>query len=341
MIVKLLELKDLVKKIGDKYWIYIKIAVKLVVAVSMILMMNSEMGYNKSMGNVIFIAGLSLISAFSPDAVFAMIVAVISLVQIYTVSPVLAVAVLVVYLIMFFAYVRFVPKQIFVIIAIPFLYVLNIPYVIPLICGVFFAPYAVFSNVCGILIYYVFLAIEKASGLSGDAGVSNMLNFFNVIVDEVRGNKYMLFCMIIFSFVTLITYIISRQKMNRSSDIGVITGDVILLISFVLSSSLIEGSDSIVKVIIGVLVSGVIAYVATFFRFSLDYSGTKNIQFEDEEYYYYVKAVPKLSVAAPEKQVKTIHAQVPTSNTMNLKETIEKVFEESEKNVTASLEDDK
>ena len=36
------------------------------------------------------------------------------------------------------------------------------------------------------------------------------------------------------------------------------------------------------------------------------YSRTENVQFEDDEYYYYVKAVPKVVVQMPEKQVKHI-----------------------------------
>ena len=42
------------------------------------------------------------------------------------------------------------------------------------------------------------------------------------------------------------------------------------------------------------------------FFFSVDYSRTENVQFEDDEYYYYVKAVPKVGVQMPEKQVKHI-----------------------------------
>ena len=40
--------------------------------------------------------------------------------------------------------------------------------------------------------------------------------------------------------------------------------------------------------------------------FSVDYARCENLQYEDDEYYYYVKAVPKLSVATPEKTVKRI-----------------------------------
>lgn len=47
----------------------------------------------------------------------------------------------------------------------------------------------------------------------------------------------------------------------------------------------------------------------TVFRFNLDYSRTEKVQFEDDEYYYYVKAVPKMTVATPEKKVKKITTQ--------------------------------
>ena len=42
---------------------------------------------------------------------------------------------------------------------------------------------------------------------------------------------------------------------------------------------------------------------------SLDYSRVEHVQFEDDEYYYYVKAVPKASVPVEDKQVKQINAK--------------------------------
>ena len=49
--------------------------------------------------------------------------------------------------------------------------------------------------------------------------------------------------------------------------------------------------------------------VLQFFVFNVDYSRTEKVQFEDDEYYYYVKAVPKIVVARPEKKVKQINSQ--------------------------------
>ena len=46
--------------------------------------------------------------------------------------------------------------------------------------------------------------------------------------------------------------------------------------------------------------------VLTFFFFNLDYTRIESLQFEDDDYYYYVKAVPKVSVKTPKRTVKTI-----------------------------------
>ena len=37
----------------------------------------------------------------------------------------------------------------------------------------------------------------------------------------------------------------------------------------------------------------------------LDYTAVEHVQFEDDDYYYYVKAVPKIDVAMPTMNVTT------------------------------------
>ena len=57
---------------------------------------------------------------------------------------------------------------------------------------------------------------------------------------------------------------------------------------------------SVCAVIIGVIVQ--------FFKTVVDYSRVENTQFEDDEYYYYVKAVPKIVIAKQQKSVRKINA---------------------------------
>ena len=48
------------------------------------------------------------------------------------------------------------------------------------------------------------------------------------------------------------------------------------------------------------------------FLFSVDYARSERLQFEDDEYYYYVKAIPKVAMTTPEKTVKKINERQKT-----------------------------
>ena len=50
--------------------------------------------------------------------------------------------------------------------------------------------------------------------------------------------------------------------------------------------------------IFGLLVSVMLAMIYNFFFFSVDYTRTEYVQFEDDDYYYYVKAIPKMAVSS-------------------------------------------
>ena len=49
--------------------------------------------------------------------------------------------------------------------------------------------------------------------------------------------------------------------------------------------------------------------IVQFLFFNLDYSRTERLQFEDDDYYYYVKAVPKSLVTEKDKQIKRFNGK--------------------------------
>ena len=63
-----------------------------------------------------------------------------------------------------------------------------------------------------------------------------------------------------------------------------------------------------VELLIGVIIAMLVAAVYNFFIFAVDYSRTEYIQFEDDDYCYYVKAVPKITVSAPDVKVQKINS---------------------------------
>jgi hypothetical protein len=88
-----------------------------------------------------------------------------------------------------------------------------------------------------------------------------------------------------------------------------IAGTIIDLVILLIGDLLYDTKMSVGGAILGSVLAILVAKVLEFFRFCVDYSRTEKVQFEDDEYYYYVKAVPKLTVAAQSKTVKRINTQ--------------------------------
>ena len=66
-------------------------------------------------------------------------------------------------------------------------------------------------------------------------------------------------------------------------------------------------SERILGIILGTAAAVLIGLGMEFFLFHLDYTRTERVQFEDDEYYYYVKAVPKVLLPTKKKRVKQIN----------------------------------
>ena len=91
--------------------------------------------------------------------------------------------------------------------------------------------------------------------------------------------------------------------------IAIGAGALANILIFLIGDFALNVSGSILGLLLGTVVSVLAASVVQFFVFSVDYSRTRKVQFEDDEYYYYVKAVPKNTISVKDKQVKEIHSQ--------------------------------
>jgi hypothetical protein len=115
--------------------------------------------------------------------------------------------------------------------------------------------------------------------------------------------------MIIFSLVAVIVYILRNREWAFSFEIAIVAGAVSNAILFLMINYLLDININTIPFLLGTLGSAVLVWAVQFMRLALNYAGVEHLQFEDEEYYYYVRAVPKMNVAAPRKRVKRINAR--------------------------------
>ena len=133
-----------------------------------------------------------------------------------------------------------------------------------------------------------------------------MLQRFSDMGTGVIENKEMLIVVTAFAITAILVYAIRRMSINYSRAIAVLVGTLADIVILLIGDLIYDANFSLAGVILGSIVCALIALVMQFFQFNLEY--------EDDEYYYYVKAVPKMAVAVPEKRVKRITTQRANQN---------------------------
>ena len=214
---------------------------------------------------------------------------------------------LVLLLVLFLLYFRFSPKDTIVVLLTPMSFILGIPYVMPLAMGLLGSPASAVSVGCGVIVTFFIRNIADGSSTFSAMEAEDMASRFRYIIDGFISNKGMILTIVAFTATIIIVYLIRRLSVDYAWTIAIIAGALADVMILLVGDLIFDTNVSILGLIIGTVVSGLLAKVIEFFAFHVDYSRTEKVQFEDDEYYYYVKAVPKITVSAPSRTVKKIN----------------------------------
>lgn len=324
---ELLVLKERLRTFYQKYELYIEPLVKFLIGFTVFLLINKNIGYEKRLDSILIVVALSLLSAFTPPTILVLLGAVVTLIHIYALSPFIAIIAVILLLILFVLFARFTPKQGYVILAVPILYLLNLQYMIPILMGLVATPLSIVPVSCGVVIYYFFADIKTVATVSSSvANPDDILALYKQVMDNLVNNKEMLLTIFIFAMVLLITYLVRNLQIDHSFEISIIAGGALTIVFYLIGDFVMDSGNLIFSMILGTVLSCIIVYVIQFFRLTLAYSRAERVQFEDDQYYYYVKAVPKMKITTPEKSVKRFNA----STMKRFREDEEEVVEDND-----------
>ena len=197
----------------------------------------------------------------------------------------------------------------FVVLLTPIAFALKIPFVVPVACALIYTPVSLVPMGCGTVVYYMMEYLKKISAASKTSGSKAMLAEISTYVQKVFQNKEMWLYIVAFIIGFFIIYTIRRQELDHAWKIGIIAGAIANVVVTAMGSIALGVNTSYGPLIIGNIVAAVAGLVLELFLFSVDYARSERLQFEDDEYYYYVKAVPKMTVSAPTNTVKKINTQ--------------------------------
>ncbi|MGN9055904.1 hypothetical protein ACTNA4_05455 [Bariatricus sp. HCP28S3_A7] len=302
---ELLVLRERIQKIYAGYSIYVDKAVQFILGLVSFYLINQNIGMMKSLTTPVVMIALAVICTFLPPVTVALVSAALILAHLFKLSMgVMAVSAMI-FVMMFIFYCRFTPKRALVLLVTPIAFMLHVPYVVPVVCGLAMTPVTVVPIAFGTMIYYMILCVKNsAAAISATEGITGQISFF---VRTVFQNKELWITVIAFTICIFTVYVVRRLSIDHAWKVAVAAGAVANILVIVIGDIVFDIHTSYGILIGGNVLAIAIGLVLEFFLFSVDYSRTEHIQYEDDEYYYYVKAVPKMSVAAPEKTVKRIN----------------------------------
>jgi len=306
---KLLEIRESLRNLYGRTEIYIRAGVKFLISLIALLVINDTMGYMSQINKIPVVLMLALLCTFLPINMVSVLLSVFILLHLSALSLEVCVVALCILLLMVFMYFRMAPDNGYNAVLTPLLFYFKIPQVMPVSIGLLKEPFSIVSMACGIVWFYFLKGVISNESLFSTAiDADDKTSKFVLALQQITENKEMFLAVAAFAITALIVYLIRRQSINRSWTVAICVGNVLNLVIMLVGHFVLGTTSDLLWLIIGMLLSFAYNFCVEFFMYSFDYSRIEKVQFEDDEYYYFVKAIPKSYLSTKVKQVKKINS---------------------------------
>lgn len=304
----LLELRDKALAVYSQYKVYIDKALKFLIVLTCLLWINNKIGYNEDLKGALPVLLIALVCTLLPVNGIVLILSILIVVHLYALSLEAALVGAILFLVLALVYFRFSPKDSYLLLLYPVCSTMGVSYVLPIAGGLLYTPVSGIAVAVGVIAerFLLFVNNNETSIRSEEIDVEEMISRFQFLIDGIVDDRLMLIRTVAVIAAAALVYFVRRLSISYAwiiaSGVGALTQLIILLVGAIA----FDTNVNVLAAIVGAVMSFCLGVVISFIAFNLDYSRTETTQFEDDEYYYYVKAVPKNVYARPRHTVKTI-----------------------------------
>lgn len=281
---------------------------RFAVSLTLLLLLRTHLGQNGPSGaalnSILLNVILALVCSMLPDGFAAAVVAMVAGWDLYRLSLEAAALYAVLVLLCLLLYFRFSPKDVMVLLMMPIAYALNLHYAVPVIAGLLFSPGTAVPVFFGLIFVRYVLLVEESLPVIGAAARDAMtgerlIRNFRFLIDGMMNGKTMIILAAVLAVTAVIVCLLRHMIIPNAWTIAITAGSVLELLLLLVGNMRYDTDLDMKTVLAGIVISFLLAQIFRFFVFNVDYLRIESTQFEDEDYYYYVKAVPKVMVPLP------------------------------------------
>lgn len=306
----LLEIKQKLKGLLGSYEFIFLPILRFVVAFLLLRWINTNLGFMERLNTDFMALILAVICGVLPAGVTIAVALAVILMHCYALSleTVAFMAVLVVLLAIFFL--RFSYGTLYVMAVTPIALAYGFPVMLPIGSGLLSESASAVSASCGTVLFYFIRFLHAHSEVLGSAE-TEPLEKVRIMTDGLLQDWGMWITMAAFILVILLVHFIRTRSLDYAWRIAILLGGFAYVAVMLAGSYYLEATVDVPYLMVSSVIAVLVGLLLEFFFFGGDYSRTERLEYEDDEYYYYVKAVPKATVATAERQVKKIGGQSP------------------------------
>ncbi len=309
----LLELRERLLSIYAQYENYIRMAGRFLTVLLAMQVIDSQIGQQGKLSGILPALIVALLAAVCPPNLMVVILGAVILLDLYSIALEAAAVGGVLFLVLLLVYLRFTPGDTILLLLYPACRTIGLQYALPIAGGLLFTPASGITVAVGTIadsfIRFVHQNEATIGGSGGTSSTDSMMTSLQFLMDGIMQDKAMMITAAAMVVAAAVVYALRRLPMPyawiAASGVG-----ALLQLVMVLAGALTQDVQiSAPLTFVGTLGGFAVGAVLSFLVFNLDYSRTESTQFEDDEYYYYVKAIPKNAFASPRRTVRTVNAR--------------------------------
>lgn len=295
----MLALRDALSRFYSTYDTYIRLFMKFMLALITFLAINAGLGQMIVLTNPMILFALSVVCAFLPSNSIVLIGMVLILGHFYGISTEAALVgggMLVIGVMLYFG---IAPHSSVPLLVTAMSMSIGFPCWSAVIFGLIGGPLSAVGVIFGVGAYHLIRLVKIYGGSltsSAQAPAEAMVEKITVLIDKIIHQKEILVMMAALLLTLVVVWLIRRLAIKYAwmvaAGMGCICYALISVAGGVLFGSAVEPLLLFTDVALALL----IAWIFQTMLFSMDYKRTENVRFEDDDYFYYVKAIPKRKV---------------------------------------------
>ena len=302
----LLVMKEQLQVLYAKYSTYITIGMRLILGLLVFGLINSNIGFMKAASSGLCTVGLAAVCAFLPTIVMVLAATALILLHLYSLSMVIAIVAVMYFFVMYIFYFRFTSRLAWLALLTAVGFALKVPFAVVVGIGLLGTPVCLIPAVCGAFTYYMVHFVKMSSSTFKDGSANSMVEGLMSFTKQTLANKEMWVMIAAVIFCVLVVYSVRTRALDHAWKIASVAGTAAAVVVCVAGNVVLNTHISYVVLLVGGTAAIAVGLILEVLFLAVDYSRTEHLEFEDDEYHYYVKAVPKVGVTLPEKQVKHI-----------------------------------